>query len=476
MKKQSVTKRNTFLELFAAVLLRPATIRIGLSGVGSTVHYVVVIKNREGAYIPLAQGAGIPLLLRLFTPCTVCTDLGMVPVHLFSDVTGGNDPDAWIDAHEEEILPVGFSVGQIVHESVVSAVTIISASVAVKARDSLLEELNTLVTPMALYPPLWGLAAAYREVGDQPVIIWKIDKQGSVLGVANRGYITGMCNFWADSDDVVNDTTAVERAVLPLLRSLCGEKRTAGCSVLVWSPVKEWRMPVMPALHPFTLEKPPVMGNVDVAHHEAFGNACCGEQLNFIPFLPYQLARRMYRSWQRTLQLLQGSITVLLISLVAMGIVLAGGTLIRHATEQKTVAVEQAYRALEQLRHERDSLLAVGKKRVSTVHESTLTPLVSNLQLVFPEGTRAEEITVVERDATSWQIALQVYATSSSLIDPLVKNLQAISGVSDVRLVYSERIAEKQKERGIFCRVVALLAVDDNHGLRERYYGTTNRK
>jgi hypothetical protein len=137
------------------------------------------------------------------------------------------------------------------------------------------------------------------------------------------------------------------------------------------------------------------------------------------------------------------------------GYIAVSSLTIQHDRDAMMV-IDRQYAELTAAQATRDTLLVkVIRKNAFVAGESRITRLVGDLQEVFPEGVRAEELTIDERSDNTWNLSVRMYATTSSLLQQSVSMLQKTPGISEVRLVYSEANAEA-KNGGMLFRIEAI--------------------
>src|SRR5664279_2993457 len=105
-----------FGALIKTILFPGRQLRLGLSRSGPGVVHALVSHSRTGKNEVVSAGIGIPALARLMVPTTACGDLDNTPVYLKSASLGQQDPEAWIDHHELDVIPQGTAPETVVNE------------------------------------------------------------------------------------------------------------------------------------------------------------------------------------------------------------------------------------------------------------------------------------------------------------------------------------------------------------------------
>ncbi|MBN1575033.1 MAG: hypothetical protein JW913_00670 [Chitinispirillaceae bacterium] len=458
MKNRLSESRLNVVQLLKALLLDPDSLRLGISGTPENRRYALVRIGPQKTATLVAWGNDLPLMLRLLVPAIAHADTGFVPVHLFAEEIGGEDPDAWIDRNEGRTIPPGFIAGQMAIDYVVDGTEVIAMSAVETARDGLLAALEKNVTIASLLPPLQGLAWAYRNAAESPWVLWKIDTQGSVLGRIEGGKVKDVCHYWADLEALTADPSAVTAGVAPLLRSIAGN--IAPLRVMCWTPAESTRLPDCLHMNDCRIIPPPQLPGIPRRLHEAYGNALfTGVQAQLLPFHKRQKALAALRAWRKTLYSVKLTAAVLAILAAAAAGSIGVNRLLIYSDRTAIRLVDEQYNTVRLLAARRDSLRRRFEERAAfAAGESALTRLLSDLQEAVPEGMRAEELTIAERDGESWRLTVRAFAQSSSLLQQVIGSLQAIKGIEGVRMVYSEQVSGKGKgaQKGIRVKIEAV--------------------
>lgn len=445
--------------LLRSLIMSPLSLRTGISGDSSSLRYVLITATKSGKTggVPVAWGEGkdIPPVLRFFVPAIAQADIGSVPAIMMHEDIGSEDPDAWIDRNETRIIPYGFTPDRIESDFSTEGTSITAVSVEKSSLDACCSDLESRVTCAAILPPLQSLAFAYRDMIREPYILWKIDTAGSVIALVENGRVRDVCHAWPDIQAYVDDPETVVADIVPLLRSL-GRGELPRQLMFV----KPSGSPKLPAnrLTGISLIEPPAIPMLPDRFHEAYGNALYdGTGLQLLPFHKRQQAEARMRLWGKICSGVRFAITALLV-LTAIGAVQLGlFKLLRLSNRTAVAAIEMEYAGMQQAKTRRDSLKTRFDVLAALVAgESSLTRLLSDMQEVFPEGTKAERITIVERDAASWNLVILAFSRSGSLMQPVITGVQKIKGMQDVSLVYSERISGRQPDSGMRFRVEAV--------------------
>ena len=450
MKKIRSEWKIRLPQFAAALLQRPESLRIGCSRGTGGWRLAVVRVDTGGKCYPVAWGSDIPALLRMVLPMTVYADLGMTPVHVVTADLDGEDPDAWIDRNEESLTPAGFTVDRIITESDVEGDILTSVTVTGDARDGVLKQLNADDLPAgALLPPLAGLASVYGEKAGTTFVLWYLTGQGSVLGKIENGTVQRICHFWADTEAFITSPKETTTAAAALAASLSGD--TSPCQWLLHAEELITDQLAEPEAVSSFAPAPAVFPGLPTAFYAACGNACCGnEGINLLPFQVRQQRKSMTRLFAGTMKTFRvAGIILALLGLVAAGYIGISRLLLSRDREAMTT-IDRQFGALMKEEHRRDSLLTVLRQRTGLIgNESGITRLLSELQTVFPDGVKAEEIMIDEMNSTAWKISLRAFTVSSALMQPAVERLRNVTGCGEVRVVYSEQVSGTNRTKGI---------------------------
>ena len=457
MKSGNSGRHIKYLQLLTVLLRNPDSLRIGYAQEGEGGKLVVIQISKDGKTIPVAWGTGVPFILRLLLPMAVSADLGMVPVHCVAAEPGDEDPDAWIDRNEEQLIPAGFTADQITTESHFENGRLLSMSVVTGSRDAALAGIETAnLQVAALFPPLAGLAHLYRNLRETPFILWYISENGSVLGRISRGNVEKLCHYWADNEALQEDPQGITADAAELAASLQEHHTQSKWFIFSTTPLpagfsaENTGSPFIPA--------PTLNTTLPVSFYAAFGNAGIGESgLNLLPFHLRQKRAALKRTFTAAIGVFRTIFLILAMGGVAGGSYIGISRLLQLRDRAAMKSIDIQYEALKRAEEERDSLRTLFKQQAGFIgSESSLTRLLDDLQEVFPEGVKAEEFTVAETGAAAWKLSIRAFSVSSGLMQPAVVNLRKVKGCSDVRVVYSEQAAGQRNTGGIRFKIEAV--------------------
>jgi hypothetical protein len=81
-----------------------------------------------------------------------------------------------------------------------------------------------------------------------------------------------------------------------------------------------------------------------------------------------------------------------------------------------------------------------GNQAAYLDRKSAVTDLLVAFQSVFPEGVLAEQLFIGEKETRVWSIEIMALSYSTSQIATTLTNLNAVKGVGNVRMLYSEQV------------------------------------
>lgn len=455
MKRQS-SFHIKLLPLLEAVFRDPASLRLGISGEAGSRRFALLRKGPGDTARLLAWGNDLPLVIRLLLPAVAYADTGMLLVYIVAGEIGDEDPDAWIDRNEDRLIPSGFTSDRIATDYVVDGNEVVAMSAVETARDALCAELEKYITIVSLRPPLQGLATLYRQVSESPWVLWKIGVQGSVMARIEGGKVRDVCHYWADSEAFVTDPLSVIREAGPLLRSIAGNG--SPLRVMCWTPDDTPQCPDREALLDCQLIAPHELPGLPRRCHEAYGNALySGAQVQLLPFYKRQRAEALLRTWCTMFNTLRTAAAALILLAVLAAAFIGVNRLLIYRDRAAMVNIDKRYYSLQVLSSRRDSIVGCIRELAEfSAGESAIACLLSDFQTAVPEGMKAEELIIAERDADSWRLTIRAFALSSSLVQSIINNLQRIGGIQDVRMVYSEQVSGKGMQRGLRIKMEAI--------------------
>ena len=352
-------------------------------------------------------------------------------------------PEQWIEQNQSRTIPAGMHEDQIsceyrVHNGTVFQAVVSQAAIEPELTKFPLKRFLPLTTGIAL----WDLALLYGQYIKTPFILLKVAAQSSVVGLVSGGVLQNQCNFWAGAADWNKQDNAVQDEFLKVVESI--RSTTAAQSIIVYAPESLEIIPLFNNLPGFDTVPPPKIIGVPLEFHEAYALAVFGNKsFDFTPFNYSSVARKLYAQKNHTLSLLKTAFVALTVILFIIGISMGGVIAVRSHLYNKLAPIRSELILLQQTTHQVDSLESVFVNQCQfSNRESRTTVLLTELQKVFPEGARADQIQINEVDNFSYTVQLVAIAYSTGLIPELMQACSAIPGVSGVRMAYSEQIAE----------------------------------
>lgn len=435
------------------ILRRQSSLKLGISYTDNSFRYALVCKDKNEKNKLISSGGKIPLLVRLLIPATACTDLGNTVVSVSRFQIAEQDIDNWIESNSQKSTIPGFTPDQIVTEYHVNKNEIISYTIAQKDLILFIESNPSKIALKSLSPPLWDLADLYSKHIRIPFILWKIGKNGSVAGFINDSIVYNLCNYWIKIDDLRKNTAAVIEDAGNLFKSLCSQK--TNIPVVIYSPEKDFTKPKIKQIGGYKIIPPPDITGVKIQDHEVYAAACHKESTNnFLPFTCEQKSKRSQILWEKTLFLSRTAVTAILIAAIFLLGAFITELVIENRTNHSLSFVKKQIGLLKSQSDARDSLFNKCKEKAAYLEqESILTNLISAFQEVFPEGMKAEEISVSEIGRKKWKVNIRALTVSSSLIGSFLSNLNNINGVNNVQMLYSEQAQISKQKNGIRLKV-----------------------
>jgi hypothetical protein len=440
-----------FLKILFQILQHPESISSGISFDKEAIHHCLVRRIKDGSFELLSCTDHIPWWLSIVTPLVVNSDLGDKPVVLINELIGEVDPDVWIDKNEDKVIPKGFTANTIVNEYTVNGSQILSATITTRDRQEILEKIECLCNPVSLSIPLWDVGRMYWEHLQRSFVLWKVTNSGSILGYIENGMVIRLCNLWPDCSDLLDSPEESISAVVSVIDKITGDK----VPVITFTSVEDFVFPQFKKQTGLNHIKAPDIKGVQPQNHEVFALACHKESsLNFVPFDKIQKCRKALNAWQSSLKWLRRGMYTVIVSIVLLAIITGSLRILNTRGNRNFSTVKMQVMQLKQATIKRDSLIEVFKKSGSfSENESAVTQLLSDLQVAIPDGLWTDEIDISADSTKQYRLDMVVFTKSSSLLGKFMSNMHSLKGVSDVRMVNSEQMETKKREKVIRFRV-----------------------
>lgn len=440
--------------MFIKALVYPERLSLGISLISNEIRYALVYRGKNGKFDLIFSGNGIPIWLSCITPLFTHTDLSKIPVIINTEKIGQEDPDAWIERHDTRANTNQSDNLKEIEEYLVDGSTVYQVHLSTKARDELIQKFGPNFQICTLSPPLWKLAGLYWERKPHPFILWKISRDGSVIGRIDNGKVEKICNFWSDTEDLQQDPHQVLQEISPLISSLSSSQKLP---VIVFSPEIDFTIPTVFSIGEIKFENPPEIKGILPQNHEVYALACHNRnELNFVPFERVQFLRSFRSIWNAAVKATRWFIYLIIISVLILLGIDKGSDLYVHLNSVRLAGVKEQIVELKNAYSERDSVMVQFKEKARFIaDESKVTNLLSDFQEIFPEGMRAEEITISGNEDRSYQIDIRAIASSSGMIGTLMERLGKIQGITGCRMIYSEQIPAQQEIKGIRVKIQA---------------------
>lgn len=440
--------------MFFKYLLFQEKLSIGVSLVSGKTSYALVHKDRSGRYSLVSSGKTIPVWLRYVIPMLVHTDMSNVPVIISKENIGNKDPDEWIE-HQESCQDNGFPEDMnVTTEYAIDKTTVYKVIVSYDGLDTLIKTINNECGLITISAPLWNMAALYWSIIGKPFLLWKISKDGSVFGKVDNGRVERICNFWPDTLDIIEKKNEQIIDEISVIISSMNPEKTP---VFVFSPEKDFSIPSIFINSGLGIKMAPEIKGVPKHDHENFALACqLNKELNFYNCEANKSGNLIRKVWEKSFVFTRLLIIILVSSTVLLFCIEHGCNIYVHLNKERLTAVKNQMESLKKTGVKLDSVITKFKEKAGYIaDESKITNLLSELQKKFPEGLKAEEITLLDDTDKKYRIDIRAVASNSALIGTFMSKIQEIPSVSGCRLEYSEQIPVTQGEKGIRFKIQA---------------------
>ena len=434
-------------------ILNPkADLHAGLSIDGDIFRYVLVSRRTGKPPRIILKRSGPSASMRIPFNGPVHADMGGAPVLLVRENIGDSDPEQWVDKNEGRIIPSGVSSGEVNNEWAVQQGILYSATVSKKVFEKVLSDLKAEKTLLAsLSVPLWDLAVLYaqnKQKADHPFIIWKLFRDNSVLGLVEGGRLWKLCNFWAGIEDIQSNAKETGKELASFVKAMSQD--STNVPVICLSSNNTLDTTTVAAASGCTILPPPKIPAVPEEFHEAYALASHEDtNLDFTPFHHLQDSHGLAAKRRRTLKF--SLAFCCLLAIIAVGLLgLKTGVLGIGWYLDKKAGPAREY--MQQYKDETGRLAllqnTMEQKNRFLNQRSVLIYPITELQAAFPEDAWASDISFSGAHNGFWNCSITAFAYSSSLIPVLLKNLSSITGMSNVRMEYSEQTAAGRGRTG----------------------------
>lgn len=423
---------------------------------GDSMQYVLAATHAAKGSKVLYAGSTRPKWAPIFMPLVAESVIDNSSPLLVTDDLHGTNPEAWVDQNEFRIIPRGFASDQVVNEWSVHDNRIYSATVTKKSFQDVVERLkqNNLIAEY-ISLPLWDLALLYSKQLAGPFILWKLEKSRSLLGAVNNGRLQRLCNFWVGIEDVRLEPERAGNELSKMSKTL-HEGFSADTIVLAGDGIEKIKPGY--SIPDFKLSAAPHFDNIKPLFHECLACALHEEtRLNFASFNSKKIAGRLHNSRIRSLRLARTIAAVAASVFIVLGIGQAAAHIARIITEKKIEPLSHNLALLDSQQKTVDSLQKLLERKATfSERESSLTLLMNDLQMVFPDGVWMDQLALSEVENRRYSADMTILSYSTGLVPELLNKLSAINGVAAVRMLYSEQTTENGKKEGkkaVKCKV-----------------------
>jgi Tfp pilus assembly protein PilN len=450
-KKENKKSEIRWVLFIKTLILNPTALRIGMTNDTCNTEFVIISSDDEGGGVPVLWRTDIPVWLRLLLPIITVTDTGDLPVYMVSDDIGDDDPDEWIDNNEERCLPAGFPTDAVSTDYAVNNGRVVAISAVTGKRDEMVANLEDIVRLSSLLAPLQGVA---QLCGKEQCIVWKLTTNGSSLSRIEQGVVTDACTCcWISLDDVKNGSSETLERIGRIVHSIAGDWDTF--PVIFLAPENVATFSEGTRIGGGKIAFLQKYGNLPMQFIEAFGNAITPDRyVQLLPFHKKQSVKKLLRGWCRLISSMRAGFILLLIVAAVFGSYIGTTRLILN---RDNASMEKIKKQHDEVRHaaaSRDALMKKLEKQTAFVRgESRITTMLNELQTAVPEGAALEELSVGELSDDNWEVLLHVRTESSSVMQPFLKGIEKVNGISDVRMVYSERGEDRSGKSTLLFKV-----------------------
>ncbi len=417
---------------------------LGISHTGTGIRHALICRNRKGNVTLISSGKGIPLWIRFFSPLTVYTDTGLLPTVLKTEHIGNQDPDSWIDAHEEFAVPNGMTSDQVVNDYSVSEQILYSSTVSKDKLDQFISQMGPNCITRSISTPLQQLAKLYYKYQKTDYILWKLTDKGSVFGLVQKGNLEKLFNFWPGVIHIEKEEQKTISQIGDVLHSF--SEAGNEYPVILFCPEDNVSIKKELSIQGFDLIMQPKVESVPNADHEAYALALGNDGPDLTPFETSLEAKKIERKKSRAWKTIWGLSAATLLCLVILSGIKIGLSLFQASNSTDYSFSLKQLSLLQNQKSTYDSLRTAYMKKAEIFKDkSRATLLMSDLQSVFPEGVWAEEISLSEIGANEYTLKIRALTFSSNSISPFLTNLNTTNGCSEVRVAYSENTTVQKK-------------------------------
>lgn len=416
-------------------------IRIAKTRYSEGERYVIVALDKNNGAIPLFIGTGA--LPKFILPPIYCNSIVQdVSVVFRTEELFENSEEQWFAANEEKLRIAGLDPKDSLYEWDRFDTTLF---LAVARKDTITQFLSTMVKkgerPASVTIPLWDCASLLSSQVTGSFCIITIGFERTVVGYVKNGKLAALSDHWATIADFTGDPKVhlqLQRDLTARIRSISQGDTLEGVFFLSNenpSVVPAITLPDIPAL-----PLPPIAG-VPPEYIETYACAINSyTNLGFGSVEAIQNRDRLDQMRHRALGFGRIASVILLLTLGTLGLIAGVLRTVEHHYDIQMAPLKPIVQKIEKGELHIDSLSnAYQSKAGFFERESAVTNLLSALQTAFPDGVWADRIDIAESNSRCYAVDIIAFAQSTATIADFISRLGVVSGVTEVRLIYSEQ-------------------------------------
>ncbi|MDD5672698.1 MAG: hypothetical protein PHC61_00920 [Chitinivibrionales bacterium] len=353
--------------------------------------------------------------------------------------------DQWVENNRNVYLPAGIDTKDVVTEYIVIKDTLIIASVKQALRDQAVDVLGkNNIIPSSISVPLFDLAAWLSQSTPGSFFIWHIGDDSSRIALVHDGKLLQFCNFYAGNNAIKQDPATTSKQAEALMQSMSTE--TTVDKVIICNDGLRATPEIV--LKGFSVTKAPQIEGLPERYLSAYAcslqKGSLNNQPDWAPFSSVSYMEKLKLGRKFATGVIRFGIAILLVCVVLGGLGWAGLFFASKKINETYLPLKQQLTTLaNEQKLNKDALAQCGDIIRFSGRQSRLTAFLNQLQLMFPEGMKAMRISIMEADASHWHIDIHAQTTSSINISQFLSKANSLTGVEDMRMLYSERSGTK---------------------------------
>lgn len=376
---------------------------------------------------------------KFLSPVIAHAEMEHSPVLFLSEEHNGIDGDSFMDANEARVIPPGTSPDKIVNEWQVKENKIYSATCtnqALALEHSKLSDAGIL--PASLAMPLWCLVNLYSRYNLADYLLWHIKDRKSTLVSVRKKELISLCTFWAGHKDITENPAEVKQDLNLLCKSVSGQMSQ---KVIL---VTEYDLTALPDIFysgQYPLVSAPIINGIKQYEHRVYALAMHSDvHIDFLSYEQRESLKKIALLRKRIAGLSAWTMGIFLAGLMLCCLVYIGAIAGEKIIAKRLFPLRSAQTELSYEQQRADSLTAIYQKQAAFYgSKSIVTWLLSAFQNVFPENTWLSKLDITNTGQGKYRLEIEAFAYSTSDIPSVLKNIGAYDGITNVRMVYSEK-------------------------------------